>query len=271
MAKAFETKDKYNAEDLVKIMSLLRGEGGCPWDMAQTHKSVRNNFIEETYEAVEAIDNDDSVLLQEELGDVLLQIVFHAQMAKEENKFDFDEVCNGICQKLIYRHPHIFGDVIAGDVDQVLATWDVMKQKEKEQTTASETLQAVSRALPSLMRTNKVQHRAVKSGIYPQDLASTLEDLATSLQSLAKEVREEAESRKGESYAEHIGEMLFCTVNLSRILGKDPEEALYRYCDLFIERFNKVEEFAVSQGEDVGQYSLEDKLELWEKARKKDI
>ncbi|MEG1874443.1 MAG: MazG family protein, partial [Angelakisella sp.] len=143
-------------EDLLHIMRILRGEGGCPWDREQNHRSIRNNLIEETYEVVEAIDTDDRTLLREELGDVLLQVVFHSQMEDECNSFNFNDVCDGICKKLIHRHPHIFGNVIANSSEEVLKNWDIIKQKEKNQETTASTLEAVSRALPSLVRSCKV-------------------------------------------------------------------------------------------------------------------
>lgn len=164
----FAFKETYSIEDLLAIMRILRGENGCPWDREQTHQSIRNNFIEETYEAVEAIDNSDPVLLEEELGDVLLQVVYHAEMEREAGRFSFEDVADGICQKLIQRHPHIFGDVVAGTTDEVLDNWDEIKKKTKGQTTYTDTLKSVPKVFPSLMRAAKVQKRAAKSGFaYP--------------------------------------------------------------------------------------------------------
>ena len=156
----FVFKDHYGMDDLLRIMEILRGEGGCVWDREQDHHTIRNNFIEETYEAVEAIDRDDPVLLQEELGDVLLQVVFHARMEEEAGRFSFSDVCDGICKKLVYRHPHVFGDTAVENSGQVLENWDRLKKAEKHQETATSTLQAVSKALPALVRAAKVQKRA---------------------------------------------------------------------------------------------------------------
>ena len=144
----FEQKDKYSVADLLRIMEILRAPDGCMWDRAQDHHSIRQNFIEETYEVCEAIDDEDTEHLKEELGDVLLQVVFHAQMEKEKGVFDMDDVADGICKKLIFRHPHIFGDVTVGSTDEILSNWDDLKRKEKKQETDTSTLESVSKSLP---------------------------------------------------------------------------------------------------------------------------
>ena len=140
----FERKEKYEMQDLLKIMELLRSPDGCPWDREQDHHSIRANFIEETYEAIEAIDTENAELLKEELGDVLLQVVFHAQMEQEKGSFDFSDVVDGICKKLIIRHPHVFSEVPAKTSDEVLKNWDAIKMQTKEQKTQTEVLQSVS-------------------------------------------------------------------------------------------------------------------------------
>ena len=157
-----DRKGGYTFYDLVEIMKILRGEGGCPWDREQTHMSIRKNLIEETYEVVEAIDNDDPVLMCEELGDLILQAVFHAQMSAEEGRFDINDVCNGICEKLIVRHPHIFSDVVAETSDEVLKNWDAIKQQTKHQKTVTEKLNAIPPSLPALMRACKAGEKAAK-------------------------------------------------------------------------------------------------------------
>lgn len=155
--------ENYKFDDLVEIMKKLRVE--CPWDREQTHKSIRRNFIEETYEAVEAIDDENFTLMQEELGDVMLQVVFHSQIASENDKFNIDDVCDGICKKLIYRHPHIFGDVKVSGTDEVLSNWEDLKKIEKNQQTKYEVLNSVSKSLPALIRMEKVYSKAVKEGL----------------------------------------------------------------------------------------------------------
>ena len=153
----FQYVDSYGIEDLLRIMELLRAPGGCPWDREQTHQSIRRNMLEEAYEAVEAIDEEDPEHLKEELGDVLLQVVFHARMAEEEGLFSFGDVVDGVAKKMVFRHPHVFGAVWAEDSEQALDTWDAQKREEKSQRTATDTLEAVARSLPALIRAEKVQ------------------------------------------------------------------------------------------------------------------
>jgi len=161
----FEEKSDYTIDDLLEIMRILRSPEGCPWDREQTHATIKKNMIEEAYEAVEAIEQNDSAELCEELGDVLLQIVFHAQMAKETDEFDFDKVCDGICKKLILRHPHVFGEVKADTADKVLDNWAEIKKVEKGQADTADVMNAVARSLPALMRGQKIAKAAVKGGI----------------------------------------------------------------------------------------------------------
>jgi len=149
-------KENYNFDDLVEVVEILRAPGGCPWDAEQTHQSIRKSLIEETYEVVEGIDKNDDDIMTEELGDLLLQVVFHASIAKGDGRFDLDSICDGICKKLIYRHPHVFSDVVADTSDVVLKNWEELKKKEKGQKNKAEVLNAVSSALPSLMRAQKL-------------------------------------------------------------------------------------------------------------------
>ena len=188
MQAGFGKKDKYTVDDLVEIMSLLRSENGCPWDREQTHASIRKNFIEETYEAVEAIDEDNPDKLKEELGDVLLQVVFHAQMEKEKGNFDFNDVCDGICKKLIVRHPHVFGNEKADSAEKVLDRWEEIKNETKEQTGGA-TLDAVPKQLPALMRCAKLQHRAEKAGGFSHSLVWSLGKLDEEVAELKEAVR----------------------------------------------------------------------------------
>ena len=152
----FVEKSEYKFDDLVEIVKILRSPEGCPWDREQTHKSVRADFIEETYEVIEAIDTDDLDLLKEELGDVLLQVALHSEMESEKDTFNINDVCDGICKKLIIRHPHVFGNVNAETTDQVLKNWDAIKMQTKSQQTQTQAMESVSKALPSLMRSSKV-------------------------------------------------------------------------------------------------------------------
>jgi len=263
MRKDFPIKKHYNIEDLLQIMRILRGEDGCPWDREQDHDTIRKNMIEETYEVVEAIDRKDSAMLCEELGDVLLQVVFHAQMEKELGVFDFDDVCDGICQKLILRHPHIFGDVVAKTSEQVLNNWDEIKKKEKGQNTASDTLRSVPAVLPALMRAEKVQHRAAKTGFdYPG-----ADDAFADLQSEVAELQEAMQSQDADHKQEELGDVLFSVVNVARLLHIDPEEALTRSTEKFMDRFEKVERIATECGMNMSESSLDELNALWAQAK----
>ncbi len=209
-------KDVYNINDLVKIMTILRSEKGCPWDREQNHESIRNNFIEETYEVVEAIDNNDSALLLEELGDVLLQVIFHSRLAEEEGKFNFEDVVNDICVKLIFRHPHIFGETKADTSEQVLKNWDTIKRNSKNQTTVSSELDSVAKSLPALLRAGKLIKKAKKAGIDVNVNDNIKNDVVYD-----------------------IGARLFSVASEAVSDDIDPEQALYNYCEKFIENLDK--------------------------------
>lgn len=228
-------KEKYSSEDLIEIMEILRGEDGCPWDREQTHESIRKNFIEETYEVVEAIDNRDRELLCEELGDVLLQVVFHARIAEEDGEFTFDDVVDGICKKLIERHPHIFADVNVENVGDVLKNWDQIKQEKKKQKTVCETMDSVSRALPSLMRAEKLIGKAEKA-VGVSDMAV---DTTARIKALADKLGSAAEI--GDTGAENaaVADMLFELCRIARKNSSDPEQLLYNRCEDFIAEYRK--------------------------------
>lgn len=260
----FDLKDKYNFDDLVEIMKLLRAPGGCPWDREQTHMSIRQNLIEETYEAIEAIDTNDSELLKEELGDVLLQVVFHAQLENEENTFDISDVTDGICKKLIIRHPHVFGDVKADTTEKVLTNWDKIKMQTKSQKSQTEAMESVSKALPSLMRSQKIQQKAAKVGFEWEDVDGALSKLDEEVSELKEAIKNNDQSHM----EEEMGDVLFSAVNVSRFIKKDPEQALYHACDKFIARFQFVENTAKEMGINMSDASLEQLNELWNKAKK---
>ena len=261
----FERKQVYTMDDLLKIMELLRSPEGCPWDRAQTHKSVRANFIEETYEAIEAIDTEDRTLLQEELGDVLLQVVLHCQIEKEEGGFTFEEVVNGVAQKLVYRHPHVFGGVTANNETEALKSWDDVKKASKDQKTHTEVLKSVSRALPALIRSEKVQKKAAKAGFDWPDAEGAMEKVAEEL----AEVRQAAAGSE-EERMEEVGDLLFAVVNVARFLHAEPEEALTRSCDKFIRRFEAVEKMALARGVNMESASLEELDALWDEAKREE-
>ena len=258
----FTPKEHYNAQDLVRIVALLRQpEGGCPWDKEQTHQSIRANFIEETYEAVEAIDLADAELLQEELGDVLLQIALHCQMEAEQGRFDFDAVCDGLCKKLIYRHPHVFGDAAADTVGQVLANWETLKNTEKGRTTARSRLESVPAAFPALMRAAKVQKRAAAYGFAYADAAAALADLESEIAELKEAVAQ------GQGVGWEMGDVLFAAANLSRMLHTDPEQALSQATGRFQNRVILCEEQAAAEQKALEQASAQDLDRYWKAAK----
>lgn len=261
----FEYKEKYNINDLLEIMKILRSENGCPWDREQTHRSIRKNLIEETYEAVEAIDREDTSLLKEELGDVLLQVVFHTQMETEQGGFTFDDVADGICRKLILRHPHIFSTVVADTAEQVLANWDRIKKQEKGQETAADTLRAVSTALPALMRAQKVQQRAARAGFDYENVTQALSDL----ESEVAELKEALAAKDSATVKEELGDLVFAAVNVTRFSKLDAEEALTESTEKFIRRFSAVEEIAAEEKADMQNASLEELDRLWKHAKQK--
>ena len=257
----FQYKDSYGVKDLEEIVRLLRAPGGCPWDAEQTHQSIRRNFLEEAYEAVEAIDESSSEHLQEELGDVLLQVVFHALMEQEAGRFDLDAVADGICKKLIFRHPHVFGEVSVSGTGEVLSNWEELKRKEKGQATNTDALEAVARSLPALWRAEKVQKKAKKAGFDWPDVSGALDKLSEELEELKTAVAE------GTNVEEELGDLLFSAVNVSRFVKVDTEEALNRATDKFIGRFRKVEEEAARQGRALEGMSLAELDKLWEHAK----
>jgi len=257
-------KDKYGIDDLLQIMKLLRSPEGCPWDREQTHKSIRTNFLEETYEVLEAIDDENSALLKEELGDVLLQVVFHSQMSEEENSFDFSDVVTDICKKLIVRHPHIFSDVKAETTGQVLTNWENIKQQTKGIEKQSQSMDTVPRVLPALMRAEKVQKKASKAGLD----WNTAEGIVDKLEGEINEFKNALEVEDSAGCAEEIGDILFTAVNISRFLKIDPEYALTCATDKFIKRFKMVERLAHEREVQLpsDNFALVD--DLWEDAKK---
>ncbi len=259
----FLQKDFYDVRDLEEIVALLRAPGGCPWDAEQTHESSRRDFLEEAYEVAEAIDEGNTDHLKEELGDVLLQVIFHAQMEKEAGRFNLDDAADGVCKKLIYRHPHVFGQVEVSGSAQVLENWDKLKRKEKGQATHTDALNSVARSLPALWRAEKVQKKARKAGFDWDDLSGPMDKLGEELEELRSAVAE------GSNIEEELGDLLFAAVNLSRFVKVDCETALNAATDKFIRRFALVEEMAKERGQAMENMSLEALDKLWDEAKTK--
>ncbi len=247
-------KDTYTFDDLRTIMVILRSEAGCPWDREQTHRSIRQNFIEETYEVVEAIDTEDPKLLCEELGDVLLQVIFHARMEEEAGRFDIDDVAHDICAKLIHRHPHIFGTVQADTTDQVLANWEAIKADEKARVTVSDKLRAIPPMLPALMRAEKVGKKSnLDAADGAADAAAALTAVTAAAQALETAAEPDRERR--------LGELLFAAVTAGRKLDLEAEVALTRETDRRIGDYTALEAACAADPD-------ADPAEIWKKLRK---
>ncbi len=262
----FECKETYDVGDLLRIMEILRSGEGCPWDRQQTHASIRQNFIEETYEVAEAIDNADTEALCEELGDVLMQIVFHCQIEKEKGSFGFSEICDGLCKKLIVRHPHVFGDRAAFSADYAFRRWDEIKAETKGQKTGTDTLMAVPKTLPALMRSAKLQKRAAKASGLSHDVDRAFRNLDGGV----AELKEAAAGDDFSRQREELGNVLFAAVQVAGALGAEPEECLSGSCERFTQRFSFAEEKAAGEGKSLRDLSPEELEKLWDAAKKEE-
>ncbi len=263
MSVDFEIKDNYDINDFLRLVTALRSPGGCPWDRKQTHESIKKNFIEETYEVVEAINKADVESLKEELGDVLLQVAMHSEMESENGSFDFNDVVNDICKKLVVRHPHVFGDVAAQSSDEALQNWDQVKLKTKGMKKQSEAMIKVPREFPALMRAQKVQEKAAKAGFDWDDLNGAVDKLHEEIDELETALA----AGVGKDIEEEFGDVLFSCVNVSRFIGADSEEALTASTDKFIKRYLLVERLAADDGLDMKTASIEELDKLWDKAK----
>lgn len=254
-------KKSFDCNDLIEIVRILRAPGGCQWDGEQTHASIRRNFLEEAYEVAEAIDEGSSEHLKEELGDVLLQVVFHSSIEQDAGRFDLDDVADGVCKKLIYRHPHVFGDVTVRSTGEILSNWEELKKKEKGQSCQADAVDAVARSLPALWRAEKVQKKAAKVGFDWPDVSGAMDKLREETEELSQ-----AMDGRGDAF-EELGDLLFAAVNVSRILDIDPEDALQAASDKFSRRFRRVEETVLARGgrmEDMSPAQLE---EIWDEIK----
>ena len=253
-----EKNTPYTFDDLVTVVELLRSEGGCPWDMEQDHKSIRNDFIEETYEVIEAIDTEDPVLLREELGDVLLQVVFHARIEQEKDIFGMEEVSNDICAKLIHRHPHVFGTVEVENSAEVLRNWEAIKGEEKQRVTVTDKLRAIPPMYPALMRAQKVGKKAACFDFGSAD------EVYKKLDEEIAEVKAAAASGDQAAVEEELGDLLLTVTSLARKLGVKSEEALYHATNKFIDRFEKVENAVMDAGKDMETLTMAELDEIWD-------
>lgn len=254
----FLCKESYDLRDFVALVSYLRSPNGCPWDQVQTHESIRRNFLEETYEACEAIDAGDLVHMREELGDVLMQVLFHTDIEREAGHFDIDDVADAACKKLVYRHPHVFRRDEPDAPD-----WDTMKQRERAQTTTAEAMDSVARSLPALWRCDKIQAKAAKTGFEWPDVHAALDKVDEE----ARELRAAVASGDTEAIGDELGDLLFAAVKVARFAGIDPEQAAHAACEKFIRRFSAMETAAANDGTALEQCTLEQMLTLWQQAK----
>ena len=256
-------KGNYDFEDLILLLEVLRSEKGCPWDREQTHHSIRKDLIEETYEVNEAIDTEDPILLREELGDLLLQIVFHSAIETDAGVFTIHDVANDICVKLIHRHPHVFGTVQAETADAVLANWEIIKSEEKERITVTDKLKAIPPMLPALMRAEKVGKKA-KCFDFP-----SAEDVMDKVCEELAELNEAMQEQSSEKIEEEMGDLLLSITSLCRKLGVDSEKALSKSTDKFISRFEAVEQIVLSEGKQMEEMSLAELDAIWDQNKQK--
>ncbi len=258
-------KENYKSEDLREIMEILRGEGGCPWDREQDHKSIRNNLIEECYEVIEGIDSGSDAIMKEELGDLLLQVYFHARIAEEDGRFGLDDIADGICKKLILRHPHIFSDTVVSGSAEVLKNWDEIKKKEKGQKSAADSVNAVSGALPALMRASKIQSKAAKVGFTYKDAEEAFGKVKEECVEAEKELTSGAADNADNKarLSEELGDLLFAVANVARLSGINPEEALYFANEKFCRRFESTEKAAKASGKNLSDCHISEMISLW--------
>lgn len=264
----FQCKSRYGYEDLLRIMEILRAPGGCPWDQEQTHASLRRNFLEETYEALDAIDRENPQDLCEELGDVLLQVIFHAEIEREKGAFSMEDVVDGICKKLVYRHPHVFGTDQADTSEEVLVNWERLKRREKGQRSTADAVEAVAHTLPALWRAEKIQKKTAQAGFSWNELSGALDKLTEE----TGELREAAATGKAmdapHGIREEVGDTLFIAAKIAQMSGVDPEDALHRACDKYAARFRRVEE--LSGETPLAERSQAELTAFWNQAKQKE-
>lgn len=253
-------KERYGLYDLVKIMNILRSENGCPWDREQTHETLRQYLLEEAYEAVDAIDAEDMYALYDELGDVFLQVVFHAEVGRQCGEFDINDVATSVCRKMIHRHPHIFGEGKAESAQEVVANWEAIKRKEKKNDTFVSVLKDVPRSMGAMMRAYKLQKKAAAIGFDWEDAEKALPKVDEELEEWKEELlKDRKETMEGEA-----GDLLFAIINVLRLKKTNPELCLNRTCEKFIERMEFMEKAA---GRELADMTLEELDKLWGRAK----
>ena len=253
--------ERYGFDELNRVIHILRSPGGCPWDRKQTHETLRTNLVEEAYEAVDAIDREDMDALYDELGDVLLQIVLHAEIAREHGDFTIGDVTTAITHKMIFRHQHVFGSAKADTADEVLDLWQKVKKAERHQQTQAEVLRSVTRSLPALMRAEKVQKRAADVGFDWENARAAFYKIGEEAEELSRAVED------GGGVEEEAGDLLFAVVNVLRLLKLDPEIALNRATDKFTARFAEMERLILADGKSLAEMTLADMDAYWDRVK----
>ena len=259
----WEYKEKYGLEDFIRLIDVLRGPGGCPWDIKQTHESLKHNVVEEAWEVVDAINEGSEAHLREELGDLLMQVIFHASISKERGGFNLDDISDEAVKKLVHRHPHVFGSVKADTPDEVLTNWDAIKRADRGQQSAASAMDGIPRGLPGLMRSEKIQSKAAKYGFDWPDVSGAMDKLR----------EETAERQEGidagdiENIKEEIGDALFSVVNVARFYKLDTEECMHAACEKFIRRFRYLEEGAAREGLRLEDMTLGQMERIYQEAR----
>jgi tetrapyrrole methylase family protein/MazG family protein len=257
-------KTRFTFTDLLDVMVRLRSRNGCPWDREQTHISLKRYLIEEGYEVLDAIDSGDMDALCDELGDVLLQVVFHARIAEQQGEFDISDVTTAICRKMISRHTHIFGDAVADTAQDVVNNWEQIKKNERGQQTQTDVLKSVPKSMPALMRSGKVQHKAAHVGF-------DFREVAQAMDKLREEIAEVEAESGGDALTEECGDLLFAAVNVVRLYGIEPETALQKATDKFINRFSLVEKLALEKNVDMHTCGLDILDVLWNEAKSAEV
>lgn len=252
----FVCKENYTLEDFKKLISFLRSENGCPWDKVQTHSSIRRNLLEEAYELAECIDQNDTEHMKEELGDVLMQVLFHTDIESDAGHFSLDDVCDFACKKLVSRHPNLFGEKT--DLD-----WDQLKRLEHGEETVGDEMRRVSKSLPALWRADKIQKKAAKTGYDWPDVHDALDKIEEE----AQELREGVDAHDADNIIEELGDLIFATVDAARMLGVDPEMAVHRACEKAIGRISFMEQQALKDGHQLRDLSLDEMEQLHQQAR----
>ena len=254
---------RYNLDEFMNIIKKLRSKDGCPWDQEQTHESLKGCLIEECYEVIEAINNKDMDNLSEELGDVLLQVALHSVIARENNDFTIDDVISKVAEKMIRRHPHVFGDVQVIDSEEVTKNWEDIKKKEKKANNLAEEIQNIPKAFPANMRAEKVQKKAAKSGMDFESVPQVFDKIYEELD----ELKEAIESGENNMIQEEFGDVMFTMINLSRLLSLNAENSLTNATNKFINRFVEVFTLAETRGKALSNMTVTEQDALWQEVK----